>query len=363
MPDLLHGARRILAVRLDNVGDVVLLSPALRALRNAAPMASITLMATPVGAQVAPLLPWIDDVVVQQVVWQDASGAMPFDPTREQSLVETLRAGAYDAAFIFTSFSQSPYPPAYACYLAGIPIRAGLSKEFGGAVLSHNGRPLPDDVHQAERNLRLLEDAGIPAMDRSLELRVPHDARASADGLLQAHGLGAMTRLVVVAPGASCAARRYAPNRFVAAAQQVARASGLRIVVAGSERERPLAADIASAVEGGVSLAGDTTIPELAAVIDRAALVIANDSGPMHIADALRRPMVILFSGTELERQWEPRSAPATLLRRETACAPCYGFTCPYAMECLDIAPQQVAAAALRMLREASYAGSLAVAS
>ncbi len=100
------------------------------------------------------------------------------------------------------------------------------------------------------------------------------------------------------------------------------------------------------------ALAGETTIPELAAIIGRSALVLANDSGPMHIADALRRPMVILFSGTELERQWAPRNAPALLLRRETTCSPCYAFACPYGMECLDISPDEVAAAALRLLGE-----------
>jgi ADP-heptose:LPS heptosyltransferase len=60
--------------------------------------------------------------------------------------------------------------------------------------------------------------------------------------------------------------------------------------------------------------------------------------------------MVILYSGTELESQWEPRSAPAVLLRRDTSCSPCYGFTCPYEMECLDIPPAEVADAALRLL-------------
>jgi lipopolysaccharide heptosyltransferase II len=363
MPDVLSGARRILAVRLDNVGDVVLLSPALRALREAAPAAHITLLCTPAGAQVAPLLPWVDDVLVRSVMWQDASGAMPFDPEREQALVATLREGAYDAAFIFTSFSQSPHPPAYVCYLAGIPLRAGRSKEFGGGVLFPALPALPDDMHQAERNLRLIEDAGIAAGERHLELSVPEDARMRAGALLAGAGIAAGAPFVVIAPGASCAARRYPAERVAAVARELASASGLPVVVIGNEKERPIAGMIAAAAEHGIALAGETTIGELAAIIERAALLVANDSGPMHIADALVRPMVILFSGTELERQWAPRNAPATLLRRETECSPCYGFTCPFELACLDIAPQQVAAAALRMLREQAHAEPLAVAS
>ena len=127
---------RILVIRLDNIGDVIMLGPALRAVKTAVPKAHITLLCAPTGAQVAPLLPWVDDLLVHRAVWQDASGAMPLDPVRETAFIETLRAGRYDAALIFTSFSQSPYPPAMACYLAGIPVRIGQSREFGGGLLS-----------------------------------------------------------------------------------------------------------------------------------------------------------------------------------------------------------------------------------
>jgi ADP-heptose:LPS heptosyltransferase len=90
----------------------------------------------------------------------------------------------------------------------------------------------------------------------------------------------------------------------------------------------------------------------MAAVLRRSRLVLANDSGPMHLADAFGRPMVILFSGTEIEEQWRPRGAPARLLRRPTDCAPCYRFHCPFQMECLDIPPEEVVAAALDLLEQ-----------
>src|SRR5215218_5683888 len=146
LPSGWENVRRVLAVRLDNIGDVVMLGPALRTLHECLPGARITLMASPAGSQVAPLLPWVDDVITERVIWQDASNAMPLDPAREAALVETIRARAFDAAVIFTSFSQSPYPPAYACYLAGVPIRIGQSKEFGGSLLTQWVRALPDST-------------------------------------------------------------------------------------------------------------------------------------------------------------------------------------------------------------------------
>ena len=128
-------ARNILAVRLDNIGDILMLGPALRAIKETSPEARITLLASPAGATAAPLLPWIDDVIIWRPVWQDVGGRMPFDPEREYQLISLLAERKFDAAIIFTSFSQTPHTPGYACYLAGIPLRAGESKEFGGSTL------------------------------------------------------------------------------------------------------------------------------------------------------------------------------------------------------------------------------------
>ncbi len=343
--------RRVLAVRLDNIGDIIMLTPALRALRQAFPEARLTLMASPAGSQVAPLLPWIDEVMTYRSVWQDASWAMPLDPLREVALVQDLHRREFDAAFIFTSFSQSPDPPAYACYLAGIPVRVGQSKEFGGSVLSQWVKPLPDDTHQVDRNLHLLKSAGLELAGTQMELRVPDDVQAQADALLLSKGIGAGEPFIMLAPGASCEARRYAPSRFAEVAPALAARTGMRIVVAGSERERQLVEPILAAGGGEViSLVGETSIQELVAVTRRAALVVANNSGPMHMADVFERPMVVLYSGTEYENQWRPRFAPTRLLRRPTDCSPCYGFRCPYHMECLDIPPAEVVDAALELI-------------
>src|SRR5690606_20181131 len=106
-------ARNILVVRLDNIGDVVMLGPALRAVKEALPESSLTLLASPAGAQAAPLMPWIDAVIEWRPVWQDVGGHMPHDPGRERELVELLAERRFDAALIFTSFSQTPQVPGY----------------------------------------------------------------------------------------------------------------------------------------------------------------------------------------------------------------------------------------------------------
>lgn len=351
--------RRVLAMRPDNVGDVIMLGPALRALRASLPEAHITLLASPAGAQVAPMLAPVDEVMIERVVWQDASGRLPLDPARERRLVQRISAGAFDVALAFTSWAQSPWPAAYACYLAGVPVRAGESKEFGGSLLTHAAEPLGDEAHQVDRNLHLLEALGVPPAGRHLDLALPPDAEANAARLLADVGIDDAAPFICLAPGASCAARRYPPQRYAEVAALLAERSGLPVVVVGSDRELELAQPILACGHDRVrSLVGCTGVTDLAAVIARSHLVLANDSGPMHLGDAFTRPMVVLYSGTELESQWRPRRAPSRLLRRPTPCSPCYRFDCPYDMACLDIPPDEVVHHALALLEESSCVAS-----
>lgn len=347
-------ARTILAVRMDNLGDVVMLGPALRAVKETSPAARLTLLASPGGAHAAALLPWVDDVIPWKAIWQDM-GHMAFDPARERQLIDLLAARAFDAALIFTSFSQGPHGPGYACYLAGIPLRAGESKEFGGRVLSHELRGAPDDLHQVERNLRLVEMLGFAARDRRLMVRIPDEARARAGAILSSLGIDPAAPYVLLHPGASAQARRYPPERF----GQVARlltGQGLPVLVTGVEREAALVETVRAHAPEAAFLLGGTTLPEYAALLAGAALVVCNNTLPMHLADATRTPLVALYAGTELDEQWRPRTTRHALLRRPTPCQPCYLFQCPIGHPCLDIPPEEVAEAALHLLRAGSGA-------
>ncbi|RZS91531.1 ADP-heptose:LPS heptosyltransferase [Motilibacter rhizosphaerae] len=340
---------RVLVVRPDNAGDVVMLGPALRQLRAACPEAHVTLLTSPAGAPAADLLAEVDDVLVASPTWQHAGVAPAPDPAAELELVERVRAGAYDAAVLFTSFSQSPWPPAYVALLAGIPVRLGMSKEFGGALLS-TWVPAPEDgLHQVDRAVHLLSRLGLPEPDGTdLRVVVSEAAREQA-----AAALGATGPYAVVLPGASCSSRRWPAARFRELGGLLT-AEGLHVVVAGTPKERALVE--AATPAGGTALVGALGLDGLAALLEGAALAVTNNSGGMHLADAVRVPLVALFAGTEEEGQYAPRSTRAAVLRVPTACSPCRAFTCPFtgqtpdgAPPCLDLDPRAVAAAALAL--------------
>jgi ADP-heptose:LPS heptosyltransferase len=351
----LRGARRILAVRLDNIGDVVMTGPALRAIRTAAPRARLTLLCSPAGRRAARLLGEIDETIEARVAWQDVGG-LPFRPDRELDLIARLRAAAFDAAFVFTSFSQTAFAPGFACYLAGIPIRVGQAAEFGGSVLSRVVPPAADGTHQVDRNLRLVEGVGIPVPDRHLAVRIDIEAVARGRALLAGVGVDADAPFAVLAPGASAPSRRYPAERFAVVARGIRDRLRMPVVILGAAADREAASRIAgdgAGVPWGVrSLVGETSVEEWAALISAARLLVTSHSAPLHLADAVGTPVVCLFAGTDRESEWRPRQVPSVLLRRPTACAPCRLFDCPIGQPCLDIEPDEIVDAAASLLAD-----------
>jgi ADP-heptose:LPS heptosyltransferase len=335
-------ARNMLVVRLDNAGDVVMLGPALRAIKTTNPECQITLLASPAGARAAPLLPWVDSVLVWRTLWQDL-GHLPFEPTRENELIQLIAERSFDAAMIFTSFSQTPHVAAYVCYLAGIPLRAGESKEFGGSTLSTALRGTPDATHQVDRNLHLIRALGFTEIDLALEIAIPDASREAVTRRLREVGITPDQPLVLLHPGASAAARRYPAARFGQVAELL-QARGWPLIVTGSERERDLL-EIVAGDGGAIPILTDLSIEEFAALVARASAVACGNTLPLHLADATGTPVVALYSGTDLISQWRPRFAPSRVLQRATDCAPCYRFTCPIGLPCLDVDPEEVVAA------------------
>jgi ADP-heptose:LPS heptosyltransferase len=335
-------ARRILVVRADNIGDVVTTTPALRAIRAAAPHAQLDLLASPVGATVAPMIDVLDEVLAVSPSWQQLSGTAG-TASGERELLDRLSTRRYDVLFVFTSFSQSPWPVAHLGLLAGIGTRVVHSREFGGAVATHWVTPPPDTTHQVDRALHLLAAVDVPDRGRAPSLQIPAGAEQAAAGL-QPPG-----SFAVLAPGASCAARRYPPERFGKAAGQVAR-DGLPVLVAGSAGETGLVERVvAVAGHPGVMPLPPVPLPVFTALLRRAAVAITNNSGGMHLADAVGTPVAVTYAGTELPDDLRPRSVPAALLGRAVACSPCRQLQCPFDHECLDVPADDLAAAAVAL--------------
>jgi ADP-heptose:LPS heptosyltransferase len=353
--------RDVLAVRLDAVGDVLMTTPAIRALRSC-PGRSVTLLTSTAGAEVAGLVPEIDDVIVFDAPWMKASA--DGDDRSIERMAERLRARRFDAAAVFTVYSQNPQPAAMLCYMAGIPRRLAHSREPAYRLLTHRvDEPEPQTVvrHEVDRQLDLVACVGARTDVTSLSIRIGDRALSATDAWLVEEGIEPDRPWAVLHPGASAPSRRYPPEAFAAAATELGVVHGWHIVLAGGPGDRDVMDAVRRALPAMPLLHVRETdgIEDLGALLERAPLLIANNSAPAHIAAAVGTPVVDLYALTN--PQHAPWGVPARVLYRDVPCRFCYASVCSEVHHrCLrGVPPGDVVAAALELMRKGRLSAAL----
>lgn len=344
-------ARRILAVRLDGAGDVIMTTPALRALAEGGPEGTeVTLLTSRAGGAVAPLIPELHDVIEYAAPWVKASGQS--DVPHHLAMIEEIAGQGFDAAVVFTVYSQNPLPAAHFCFLAGIPLRLAHCRENPYQLLTDwvpETEPHQHVRHEVQRQLDLVASVGRKPHDLRLGLRVPDEARRRVAALLEGRGLTGTT-WAVMHVGATAASRRYPATQFAEVARTLAADYGWRLLFTGSTEERPLIEAVQA--ESGVSslsLGGELSLAELAALIEAAPMLISNNTAPVHIAAAVGTPVVDLYALTN--PQHTPWMVPNRVLSRDVPCRNCYKSVCPFGHQrCLtEVEPGEVVDAALEL--------------
>lgn len=344
-------ARNILCIRLDYLGDVLMTTPAMRALRTSLPGSRITLLTSSGGAAVAPYLPEVDDTLIYDAPW--LKNGLPHAPAQDRAMIDTLAARCFDAAVIFTVYSQNPLPSAMLCHFAGVPLRLAHCRENPYRLLTHwvpETEPEQRIRHEARRQLDLVASIGAVTEDERLSFHIPQDDRASFLQKLGAIKIPHDKPLIMLHPGATAASRRYPPDLFAQAARELHERTGCTVLVTGGNSEQALAQSIASKVPGAVCLAGSLSLGELAALIETCAVVICNNTGPAHLAAAIGTPVVDLYALTN--PQHTPWQVPARVLYHDVACKFCYKSVCPQGHnDCLrKVLPSTVCRAAIELL-------------
>jgi ADP-heptose:LPS heptosyltransferase len=341
-------ARRLLCVRLDTIGDVLMTGPAMRALREAAPGRSIALLTSPAGAATAELMPEVDEAIAYEAPWMKPAESRTPDPDADLALIDDLRARRFDAAAIFTVYSQSPLPAALACHLAGVPLALAHCRERAYGLLTHQvpeTEPHEHTRHEVRRQLDLVATVGARTDDERLRIEVPEAARRKARALLADAGIDPASPWVALHPGSTAPSRRYPVERWAAAAGALTREHGIQVVTTGDASEAELAAEV-----GAPTLAGRLDLPTLAALLEAAPLLLAGNTGPVHLAAAAGTPVVDVYALTN--PQHTPWGVPNRVLSHDVPCRWCYGSVCREGHHlCLrGVEAQAVVAAALELL-------------
>lgn len=314
--------RRILVLRLERIGDLLMTLPALDRLRHEHPRAEITLVVGSWNRDIARLYDGATKVETLDLPWLARDGRGPSWP----ALVRAALAwrGRFDAVVNFEPDIRSNF----LAFLSGAPCRLGFDAGGGAAFLTHP-RAFDAKRHTTENALRLVEDLPSSAPEeRSTRpragFRVSDDARASVATLLGPSGESAAPLLVVHASGGR-AIKQWPPERFGAATAELALEMGAVVAFTGAEADRPLVDAAMSAFSGvrpAIELCGRLDLAQLAALVERAALVLCGDTGPMHLASALARPVVAVFGPSQPVR-YGPIGAPHRVVRVDLPCSPC----------------------------------------
>ncbi|MDQ1818111.1 glycosyltransferase family 9 protein [Massilia sp. CCM 9210] len=346
-------ARNVLCVRLDAMGDVLMCTPAIRAVKQARPDRVLTLLSSGSGVALAPYLDDVDAVIGYAAPWIKAGGGHP--PSSDSAFIARLAERRFDAAVIFTSYSQSALPAALMCYMAGIPLRLGHCRENPYRMLSHwvlEKEPESVIRHEVRRQLDLVGSIGCRG-DSNARLQFAvraHDVEAVRH-MLGERGIEPRRPWVLMHPGASAASRRYPPARWAEVIRALARRTGCPVVLTGDAHEAELIDGIRLAC--GVrthSLAGQLDLGQLGAAIRLATVVLSNNTGPAHIAAAVGTPLATLYALTN--PQHTPWQVESRLLFHDVPCRFCYKSVCPEVHhDCLDkVAPEVVVEAVCSLM-------------
>lgn len=338
--------RRIAVLRALQLGDLLLATPALRSIRSGFPGAEITLIGLPWAAQFAERFARYIDRFVEFPGYPGIIET-PFDPERTRTFMREQHAYGYDIAIqmhgngrVSNQFVLDLQPRvSVGCYVGEPPKGLTLAMAY------------PSRGAEIRRNLQLAKLLGCPNRSTGLEFPLTEDDEAEAAVLLDPVN-GARGPLVVIHPGARSPARRWPAESFAAVADALAKELDATIVLTGGSDELETAHLVESLMlTQPLNLAGLTSLGGLAAIIARAGLMISNDTGPAHLADALKTPSVTIFGPAEPER-WAPldRSLHA-VVRWPVGCNPCGNWECPIDHRCLRlISPELVTDIALGAL-------------
>jgi heptosyltransferase-2 len=336
---------RTILIRGTNwVGDALMTTPAVAAIRGNFPKARISMLVVPWVMDVFAHNPHIDEVIpyFREGRHKGIQG--------KRVLVRELRERRFDLAILL----QNAFEAALLSWAARIPRRAGYNTDLRGLLLTHvvGMRPEYKKVHQTQYYLTMLRGLGLEAPDGGLFLHVPEAYTTRINSLIKKYGYEGRP-LVVLAPGATYGSAKMWPGkRYGLLAKAMARRWGAALVVLGSDREKEVGESIVEIVgkDAAMNLCGATGLLEAAAWIRRASLFISNDSGLMHVAAALSRPQLAIFGPTD-RTTTGPLNSKAEMIYHETSCAPCLKVHCPLDHRCMEsITVDEVFEAARRML-------------
>lgn len=345
----LSEAQRILIKMPNWLGDAVMSLPAVECLRKLYPRAWIACL---IQSNLADLLRG-SDAINQVIGYERGKGLLALG--RKAATIAELRRKSFDLTVLLTNSFESALWMA----LAGIPIRVGYKTDGRGPLLSHAIPRNPEPLHQICYYLDLCKTFG--QVDEAIvpRVRIPSRDRDWADDFVSSLEVSSGEFLIGLCPGAAYgAAKRWMPGRFIDVCRRISENYPVKFAVFGGPGDAQPCAMVADGIgRDGINLCAKTTLRELAALLEKCALVISNDSGAMHLSAAIGTQVIALFGPTDPTQTAPPENC--TVLCKHVPCSPCFKRECPTDFRCMtSISPEEVVKQASSILSASAPEGA-----
>jgi heptosyltransferase III len=308
--------RNTLVIKLRYMGDVLLATPTVRAMKAARPDARVSMMVNRGTEDVLSGNPDLDEIIVLD------KGSL----TAQSRLIAGLRHRGFDTVIDLTDGDRS----AFLSWVSGAPVRIGFNDEhrWRGMYYTQVVEPVPGVRHRIDRDLEALKPMNIQASSKNPQIWLTPEESNSADQLLDQLGIQRSQLYVILQPGARYWFKAWPTERFAELADQLRAQYGCQVLIGGSAQDIDLAQQIRQTAKSSpVIMAGRATVKQFAAIAKQSALFVGSDSGAMHIASAMGTPVVALF-GPSSPREWGPRGGPMEILYKDLDCRSCFHPTC-----------------------------------
>ena len=329
--------KKILIVRTDRMGDVILSTPVIRNIREAYPNSHIAFMCRPYTREILEGNPYLDEVIVY-----DKYG-------EHKSLLSSLRFAfllrkkKFDWALVIHPTNRAHI----VTFLAGISIRVGWNRKMG-FLLTHKLEHTKQrgEKHELEYTLDLLKLIDVPVKYRDMFFPLKNEHLSHIKSALSEYGISDSDKIVVIHPSASCVSKRWPEDYFVRLIELIKYQFKPKIVIVTSKEEAQYADKIIGRFTDLIDMRGKLTLSELGALLKEADIFISNDSGPVHVAAALGTPVISIFGRNDKglsPRRWRPLGDRAFFMHKDVGCNPCLAHNCTKGFLCLKaIKPDDV---------------------
>ena len=318
--DYSEAIKSILLIRLDHLGDVLLTTPAIGSLRKKFPLARITMVIKEWSFEAIKNNPHIDNIIVFNPFWTIASkeGKKPVGIGGIYHLIRLLRKERFDLAIDFKGDVRN----ILIAYLSGAKRRVSYGIRGGGFLLT-DIVAYGSEIHEIDKNLRLLNRLGINSEDDAMELYVTNEDMARAEQIFEQKGIDLGRRTIALHYGGASEFKRWDMEKFISLTERITENNSTNVLFFGGPYERETL-QLSERPEKGVFLMPDLTVCQMAAAFKRCGLLVCNDSGPMHVGFAVGTPTVAIFGPTFPNRFGPKDLEKNRVVRSQLSCSPCW---------------------------------------